>query len=182
MMERHERSLNADRWIASLDGKEVTFRLVRREDAPFILSLRADPRLNEHLSSVDQDVNKQEAWIESYMRRENQGEEFYFVILRHGDPVGTIRLYDIKGDSFCWGSWIIAPGTSPSVALRSAAMIYDLGFNSLGFHFSHFDVRKGNLSVNRFHQRTGARVTSQDGENFYYLIDKNTALNATSKW
>jgi hypothetical protein len=104
------------------------------------------------------------------------------VISRNGESVGTVRLYDVQEDSFCWGSWVIVPGTPPSVALRSAALIYDFGFNALGFRFSHFDVRKGNGSVNRFHQRTGAIVISEDSENFYYQIDKATALNATSKW
>ncbi len=180
--ERHENGAITDRWIAGQSGHEVTFRLARPADASFILSLRTDSRLNEHLSSVDHDLEKQITWLQDYRAREDRGEEFYFVISRNGESVGTVRLYDVQEDSFCWGSWVIVPGTPPSVALRSAALIYDFGFNALGFRFSHFDVRKGNGSVNRFHQRTGAIVISEDSENFYYQIDKATALNATSKW
>ena len=67
------------------------------------LDLRLDNRLNQFMSRVDNDLNKQIEWIRDYKKRP---EEFYFIIeSKNKEDYGTIRVYDIKGDSFCWGSW-----------------------------------------------------------------------------
>ncbi len=148
----------------------VSLKPVEVDDAAFILQLRADPDLNRHLSATPPDLDNQKQWIAKYKTRETEGTEYYFIILRDGEDAGTVRLYDFQGDSFCWGSWIIKRGTPPHVAIASAIMVYDFAFGPLGFTRSHFDVRRDNLSVRKFHLRTGAEIISSDEQNDYFVI------------
>lgn len=131
-------------------------RLVEPEDAAYIAALRADPALNRHLSPPPESVAAQRDWIEAYKTREAAGREFYFVIRSGGADRGVVRLYDFRDGSFAWGSWIIPPGRPAGLVTFSAVMVYEIGFDALGFDRSHFDVRKGNAGVIAFHLRAGA--------------------------
>lgn len=161
---------SAKSWIASLAGRDVTFRFVEPADAGFILSLRLDERLNAYVSKVDSDIEKQESWIRGYKEREASGSEFYFIILHRGEPVGTVRVYDYRDDSFCWGSWMIRPGTSPKAAIGSMDLVYELAFGHLGFTGSHFDVRQANTRVWSFHEKTGAKLVSENELDRFYRL------------
>lgn len=91
-----------------LESKSIRLRFVEDPDAEFILSLRLDDRYNTFLSSVSPDVEAQKKWIRKYKDDERNGIQYYFIIERlDGTPCGTVRIYDIRNDSFCWGSWIL---------------------------------------------------------------------------
>lgn len=154
----------------NLSFRDIVLTTVGLEDAEFILTLRSDPELNRHLSTTSQDVTSQRKWITEYKQRQADDKEYYFIISKSGEKVGTIRAYDFRGDSFCWGSWIIARGTAPQVALASVILIYDFAFDQLGFAKSHFDVRRDNASVRRFHLRMGAEIIDSDELNDYFEI------------
>ncbi len=160
----------------SFESNDTCLRLIKVDDAEFTLKLRLDPTRNKHLSAVSNDLEEQRRWISSYKEREFMGSEFYFIVEHSRIAVGTVRIYDFLSDSFCWGSWVIEPGTSVGVSLASAYLVYKLGFDALGFGFSHFDVRKENRSVNRFHQRMGAVFVRHDLLNNYYSIDRNDVV------
>jgi RimJ/RimL family protein N-acetyltransferase len=153
------------------------FRLVEPADAAFICTLRSDPELNRHLSPSSPDVEAQRRWIESYKAREAEGCEFYFVIVADDADQGVVRMYDFREidgrKSFCWGSWIIKPPRPPSLVTFSAICIYELGFNTLGFEQSHFDVRRENTAVTGFHHRAGAKKTGEDELNLYFEFPSN---------
>ncbi|MFX3935327.1 GNAT family N-acetyltransferase; N-acetyltransferase, partial [Streptococcus suis] len=89
----------------------------------------------------------QAEWIRNYKNRENNGEEYYFIIFRSDDqsPIGTVRLYDFHENpkSFCWGSWILNEHKTKYAAVESALLVYEAGFSTLGFEQSHFEVMKG---------------------------------------
>jgi hypothetical protein len=182
MPECASRKAAVERWLAAQVVEMVRFRLVRPPDASFILRCRTDSKLNRHLSAVRDDLEEQERWINEYLLRESRGQEFYFVIHANGTDAGTVRVYDLRADSFCWGSWIIVPGTPSRIALRSAKLVYELGFGALGFPQSHFDVRKENGSVNRFHRRMGAEVTGEDALNYYYRIRAEVVSSHIQSW
>jgi len=154
----------------------VTLRLVEGADAGFILQLRSDESLNTHISVTKNDIADQLKWIRNYKEREADALEFYFLILYQNEAVGTIRIYDIQGRSFCWGSWIIQRGNPVHVAIKSALLIYDYGFSVLKYDQSHFDVRVENTSVNKFHQRMGAELVKSDAVNNYYIMKKAVYL------
>ena len=89
------------------------------------------------------DLASQQAWIRKYKQDEANGSQFYFIIERlDGTKCGTVRVYDLREDSFCWGSWILNESKTRYSALESAFLVYRFGFEELGFKNSHFDVMK----------------------------------------
>ncbi len=152
-------------------GKNINLRDVEVEDAEFILSLRLNEKLNKYLSKTENDLARQIAWIRDYKTREN---EYYFIIeSKTGESYGTVRIYDIIGDSFSWGSWIITE-TSPAFAgIESALLVYEYAFDELGYNRSHFEVVKGNEKVIAFHERFGAVRVREDEEKYYFEITKD---------
>lgn len=160
-----------------LQAKSIRLRLIEVADAEFVLNLRLDKRYSEYLSSVNPSVAAQRAWIESYKDDERAGRQFYFIIENNdGVPCGTVRIYDLQEDSFCWGSWILNEHKTRYAALESAFLIYQIGFQQLGYHKAHFDVRKGNEHVISFHEKMGALRTGEDEENLYFEISESAVL------
>ncbi|EHJ93081.1 GNAT family N-acetyltransferase [Vreelandella boliviensis] len=162
-----------------LESKNILIRFVEESDADFILSLRLDNRYNTFLSAVSPDVKAQRNWIKKYKKDEERGEQYYFIIERlDGTPCGTVRVYDIRKDSFCWGSWILNENKTRYAALESAFLVYEFGFKKLGFKKSHFDVMKGNKGVIKFHTRMGATKLDEDEVNDYFEITEAAVLQA----
>ncbi len=160
--------------------KTIRLRLVETCDAEFILSLRLDGRYSRFLSGVSPDVEAQRAWIGKYKDDEAAGLQYYFITERllDGAPCGTIRIYDLRFDSFSWGSWILNESKTRYAALESALLVYEIGFNQLGFAKSHFEVMKGNDGVIAFHKRMGAEVVGEDEQNFYFEISRESVEKA----
>lgn len=150
-------------------GKNINLRTVEVADAEFILELRMLENKNMHLSKVDNDLLKQQAWLKEYKHKEQQGLEYYFVVeSKQQEKLGLVRVYDLQNDSFCWGSWLIKNGAPKTTAIESALQVYEFGFGTLGFEMAHFDVRKDNKRVVEFHLRFGSEITSEDDSNFYF--------------
>jgi RimJ/RimL family protein N-acetyltransferase len=157
-------------FLEEREGDTVRLRLALESDAEFLLGLRLDPLRNQNISATSSDLGAQFNWMRAYSARETAGQEAYFVIEVDGQPQGSVRLYDYRPSdgSFCWGSWIIRPGASPSAAYQSAILVYDLAFGSLRFDRSHFDVRQANVSVWKFHEKMGARLVREDNLDRFY--------------
>ncbi len=153
---------------AQIKGKTLTFRDVMVDDADFILSLRTDQQKSRYLSTTSSDSNKQRLWLDSYSVADDQA---YFIIEFNGEPIGTVRLYDARQNSFCWGSWILKAGSPKHAAIESALMVYAYAVEHLSFQSAHFDVRKGNESVWLFHERFGARRISETDMDYLYTLD-----------
>ena len=151
----------------------VRLRWVTAADATFILSLRLDPARNQNISTTSADLDAQLAWMKAYDRRCQAGQEAYFIVEVANEPQGAVRLYDYQPDrdSFCWGSWVLKPGCPPATAYQSAILVYDLGFQALGFSRAHFDVRQANGSVWKFHEKMGARLERQDALDRVYRYE-----------
>jgi RimJ/RimL family protein N-acetyltransferase len=161
-------------------GRTLRFRNATSEDAAFIHSQRLDDEKSRHLSKVSSDLEAQQAWLEAYSRR---GGEAYFIILSSDDqPIGTVRLYDARGESFCWGSWILAKGSPKHAAIESALMVYAYGIDHLGFSAAHFQVRKANESVWQFHERFGARRVADDGFDHEYELAGSEIATARRRY
>jgi RimJ/RimL family protein N-acetyltransferase len=149
---------------AELHGKTLMFRNAHPDDAEFILSLRTDPEKSRYLSAVSPDVQRQRDWLAAY--RDGTGQA-YFIIHHEGAAIGTIRLYDAQGDSFCWGSWILADHRPKQAAVESFLMVFSYAIDHLGFRESHFDVREGNTRARAFYERMGAEQTGSAGDDIY---------------
>lgn len=169
--------------IISDIAKHIRFRLVEETDAVFILSLRLDPQKNRFVSSVKNDIEGQKRWISDYKEREKDEKEFYFIIeSKEGEPLGTIRLYDFRDDSFCWGSWILKQDAPPYASLESALSIYEIAMKRLGFRQSHTDVRKGNTAVQNFLLQFGAKIVGEDDINIYFRMTEEAYEQAKKNY
>ncbi|MEH6668900.1 GNAT family N-acetyltransferase [Halopseudomonas sp.] len=166
----------------NLEHKTVRLRLVEPDDAEFILRLRLDDRYNKYLSKVSGGLVEQRMWIENYKKDEAAKLQFYFIIERlDGTPCGTVRIYDLRENSFCWGSWILNDDKTKYAAIESAFLVYRYGFGVLGFEKSHFDVMKGNAGVIKFHERMGATVTGEDELNYFFEISRSSVTAAEAE-
>jgi RimJ/RimL family protein N-acetyltransferase len=147
-------------------GRNLVFRNAGVNDAGFILSLRTDQHKNRFLSPTSPEIEKQVEWMRKY---ENATDQAYFVIENTtGEKVGTIRLYDQVGDSFCWGSWIIKDGAPFNYAVESVTILYQYALHDLGFSRSYFAVRKANRSVWQFMERFGAERKTETDVDYLY--------------
>lgn len=161
-------------------GNTLVFRDAVPRDAAFILMLRTDSHKSQHLSSTSPELGRQIAWLEAYAGKTDQ---IYFIIeSKTGGQLGTVRLYDPQGSSFCWGSWILIDGAPQRAAIESALMVYAYAIDHLGFHQAHFDVRKGNESVWRFHERFGAERTGETEQDYYYRIGEREIVTARQRY
>lgn len=161
-------------------GKTVQLREVVPGDAAFIYGLRRDPELGRHLSPTPGGVEAQKAYLEAYAKKE---DEFYFIITTLAkEPLGAIRLYDVRGDSFCWGSWILRRGAPYGASVESLLLLFDFAFFSQHYARTHFDVRKANTRVASFYLKLGARVVREDELNLYLDYDRARYLETRRKY
>lgn len=166
-----------------ITSKTIKMRFVEESDAEFILKLRLDRKYNQFLSQVNADLKSQKNWIKKYKEDEKNKKQFYFIIERlDGTPCGTVRVYDLKEKSFCWGSWILNEDKTRYSAIESALMVYDFGFNTLNYDASHFDVMKENIKVINFHKKFGAKEVGDDDSNYYFHISKDSVNKSKNKF
>ncbi|WP_336194571.1 GNAT family N-acetyltransferase [Providencia stuartii] len=166
-----------------LQSKTVKLRLVNESDASFILSLRLNENYNKFLSSVNNDIEKQKVWIRNYKQKENNNEEFYFIIeTLDGIPCGTVRIYDIHNNSFSWGSWILNESKTRTAAIESALLVYIFGFDIKGYSRCHFEVMKGNEKVISFHEKFNAKRTHEDNIHYFYEVFPSDILDIKNKF
>nr|WP_232916993.1 GNAT family N-acetyltransferase [Pseudomonas corrugata] len=171
-----------EKCVVNLEHSTISLRLVEVTDAEFILRLRLDDRYNRFLSGVSPDIESQKTWITKYKADEADKKQFYFIIQRlDGTPCGTVRIYDIRSDSFCWGSWILNENKTRFAAIESAFLVYRFGFEQLGFNKCHFDVMKGNDKVISFHKKMGAVQVGEDDANYYYEITGDAVKHSEQK-
>lgn len=169
--------------MKEIQGKNINLRVAEVNDAAFILQLRRLEHKNKFLSKVDNDLKKQKDWLGKYKVREKQGLEYYFIIeSKLGEMLGLVRIYDLKNDSFCWGSWLIKDNAPKTTAIESAIQVYEFGFAKLGFKQSHFYVRKDNKKVIAFHLRFGAEQVNEDELNYYFIFQESTYQDTRKKY
>ena len=161
-----------------LQGKTLTLRNAEVSDAGFILQLRTDARKGMHLSATSAVLEDQQAWLRRY--EHTVGDAYFIIEDATGGAAGTVRLYDARGDSFCWGSWIVKDGAAASVAIESALMVYAYALDTLGFDRAHFDVRRDNERVWSFHERFGAVRVAENDADIEYTIS-NEAIRASMR-
>jgi len=149
-----------------LTGRSVALRNAEVGDALFILTLRVDPGRSRFLSPTPPDLDEQHRWLKTYARATDQA--YFIVESQDGEALGTVRLYDLRGNSFCWGSWIMKPEAPKAAALESALVVHAYALDHLGLRNSHISVRKPNAGVWRFLERFGAQRVREDDVDYHY--------------
>lgn len=159
-------------------------RPIALKDAEFLIQLRAAAAALGTLSRGATTVQAQREWLLAYSDSAARGLEHYFIITQHEQGVGAVRIYNINlaAGEFTWGSWVIQPGTAPTVAWNSAVLVYDFAFDVLNLKQANFDVVAGNSNVIRFHKSFGAAITSEGDAFVHFSLRKDDYAVLRSKF
>lgn len=157
-----------------IEGRNLALRLIRPSDAAYVHSLRVNPLYNRYISEVTGGVDEQRAWIERYKYRESLLTELYYIIERlDGSACGTVRLYTIKGDSFTWGSWILAENKPAKAAFESALLSLGVGFDYLELEKVFIDVHIANKHAEAFYRRFGMTETHRSDIEIFFNFSRS---------
>ena len=157
----------------------LNVREINEGDAEYIYGLRTDERYSRYLSNVSEGVDAQTRYIKQYLTDSKVERTSCYFILENkqtGLRCGTVRVYNFDGDTFEWGSWILDENRSRYAAMDTVILVYEYGFNVLGFAKSEFEVNKNNVKVISYHQKSGAELIGEDETNFYFRVKKETGL------
>ena len=143
----------------------LTARLVREEDAAFIVKLRTNKRLSKYIHETDENIEKQKDWIREYKEREREGKEYYFIYFSGERPVGVNRVYNITEESSTGGSWICSEDSSIEESLATNFMSFEIR-ELFDIPIGPYTVSKGNNQVLKFHLRMGAEIVSENDEEY----------------
>ena len=152
-----------------ISGRNLNLRMADKSDAAFILSIRIDGEKSRHLNKVEDNIQKQIDWLERCQK--DMTQEYYIIETKEKKRVGTIRIYDIKDGSYCWGSWIIIDAEPFFYSIESSVMMYKYCLMK-GLGNAKLDIRKKNKTVWRFHESYGAIKESEDDIDVYYRVEK----------
>ena len=156
-------------------GRKINLRDIETADANFVLSLRCNEKKSKHLHKTENDINKQIEYIKKYKTLNN---EWYFIIERkNGEKIGTYRIYDVQKESFCIGSWLMIDGITSEEMLEADYLVRLFGFNKLNMNKIHFDVRKENKKVIRYHKMMGAKQVGETELDYLFECSKEDYLN-----
>lgn len=166
--------------INKIYGKYVNLRDVEIKDAEFILSLRCDENKAKYLNKTEYNIKKQQEYISHYKTLDN---EWYFIIEnKESKPIGTYRIYNLKEDSFSIGSWLMVNGVSVFEMLEGEYLAKSFAFKTTGFNKFHFEVRKENKKVIRFHKMLGAKIVGENDIDYFFECTKEDYLKNIRKF
>ena len=158
----------------ALQGKYVNLREVTLDDAAFILKLRTDEKKSAFLHKTENNLQKQIDYLKRYFTLDN---EWYFIIEnKQHQPLGTIRIYDVKGKCYTGGSWLMVDGATPQESFEGDLLLKKYAYDVLGFEESIFDVRKANKKVVRYHKICGAEIIDENDLDYIFRSTKEIYL------
>lgn len=148
----------------SLNRYGYYVRLVKEEDAAFIIKLRTNPKVRTYLHYTSPDIKAQREWIRNYKKRERKGKDYYFIYYHDGLPCGVNRIYNIQDDgTFTSGSLVFDDGVPSEAVVVATIIMNDIAFEVLGLSFSDCSdgVHIDNKHVIRFNQMFGFVFTGK---------------------
>lgn len=155
-----------------IEGKIINLRLVKEEDADFILKLRTNKELSKFISPTNIGLEEQIEWIKNYKICENKNEEFYFIVEnKEKIPCGTVRIYniDFKMKEGIWGSFILDKIRPNGASNEVIELSLKFAFEELKLEKIYLDVRKENYKAIHIYEKNGFVKMREDKKNYYYL-------------
>lgn len=151
----------------------ISARLVEPADAQYIISLRTNEDLSQHLHSTSDDLEQQIEWIKQYKKREQLGQEYYFLYEKDGNPIGLNRLYDISNNTGVTGSAICPKTNSPIDTLATIVLLYDIVFEEIGLDYVSFATDNDNVHALRVNNALGAVVISGNEKEKIFKLEND---------
>jgi len=158
----------------SLNRYGLHLRFVNESDADFIVKLRTDPDLGKYLGFTSSDVELQRQWIKEYKELQKKGEDFYFMFETFdGKRLGVCRIYNISDHFFTIGSWIFTTEAPVGASILADIITRELAYAYFPDKLMHFDIRKQNINVIRYHSTFKPTKISEDELNYYYELSSS---------
>lgn len=120
-----------------LDRYGLHVRLVREEDAEFIVRLRTYNKNARFIHDTNASIAAQREWIRQYKIREAEGKEYYFIFEINGEPQGVYRIYKRHEEWCVTGSWVFHPEAQKNAALKAMIITHEIVFEELGHQYVH---------------------------------------------
>lgn len=170
--------------LNEINNYGIKLRLVEETDANFIIDLRTDKLKSKFISNTDSDVEKQKKWIRDYKRREQKGDEYYFIAIDENDTeFATYRIYNKTEKSIEIGSFVSKPlYDNPINVIKVDIILKTFVFTSLRFDKLNFEVRKGNKSVVNYHKKFNPDLVKEDDLNYYFILNKKNFFDSKTKF
>jgi GT2 family glycosyltransferase/RimJ/RimL family protein N-acetyltransferase len=169
---------------SELIGKTIYMRPVVMADAAEIVRLRSADRCFGRLTPTSPDVALQEAWLEKYFMRFQQGQEIYFAscMISNDAVVGFVRLQDVTEDSVRFGSWVSDVHAPAAASVELVLLFYHLVFLVFGKSKIYLEVQHGNHSSLKFHPKLGAKVIETNEKEYRFQMDRTAFLAARGRY
>jgi hypothetical protein len=161
----------------------LNYRLVKEEDAEFIIMIRTNQRLSRFIHATQKDINKQKEWIKGYKEREKIGKEYYYIFEdKGGISLGVSRIYNICKNEFTHGSWVFSPTAQVGCAVLGDVIVREIGFELLSLEKDFFDVRKKNIIVLKYNMGYNPSIIKEDELNIYFQLDYQNFKKGRQKY
>lgn len=151
----------------------LNVRFVQEEDAEFIINLRTTEKLGLFIMTTSSDIDAQREWIRCYKTKEANGEGYYFIYEVDGKPYGVNRISKFIGNDFEIGSWVFSPNSPFGSAIAADIILKEIAFDILGCENCFFDVRRGNVQVQKYHKRYKPQIIKETDLDIHFLLSKD---------
>jgi hypothetical protein len=148
----------------------LNVRFVNENDSEYIIGLRTDPKLGKYLNPTHNDIENQKKWIREYKKREELGEDYYFIYSHNGENVGVNRIYKIKDKTASSGSWICSPDLPFELPFLTLVILREIFFELLKLEVDFMDTRKENKKVIRMHLMLGSHITDESEVDVFHCL------------
>lgn len=132
-----------------IEGRFVDLRSADLDDAEFTLALRMDPEIAKFFPKFEGNLQTQKNWLRQ--QREKEGDYFFIVSDKENNRIGTIGIYDIKGDR-AEGGRIIVKETYPLQAIEAQLLLDKFAFYDLGIKIITGFIYADNQRALRFNK------------------------------
>ncbi|MGL5023146.1 MAG: GNAT family N-acetyltransferase [Cetobacterium sp.] len=157
--------------MIEIKGNLINLKSVVIQDAKFILKLRKNKELNKYISPTNINLENQKKWIESYLKKQDENKEFYFIVQnKKNESCGTVRIYNVNTEKkeCIWGSFILDKNRPDGASYEAIKLSLKYAFEILKIKKVLLDVRKENKKAIYIYEKNGFKRYNEDDLNYYY--------------
>lgn len=158
-----------------ITGQYVYLQSADCDDAEFTLALRQDPVITKYLPELDITVEQQKRWIS--FQRKKPGDYFFVVRNNENNPIGTVGLYDIVGNSAESGRLALTGNALENT--EASVLLFQFAFDILGLKSITGYIVAGNKRAERFNRQFGCSVGEIETDSEGQMI-RRTFISDTS--
>jgi len=152
--------------------KNIVFRKIMTSDIEDIRLVRQRGESEGSLSKTSADIGVFSKWLDTEFL--NPRTLYLAILDTDRNFIGTIRLIDLNGETFEWGSWALKSGLGSLISLNSAYAVYKVALELCGFNSAEFVVKSHNKNVINFHLQSGAKIVNYDTDSTFFRFDSES--------